>query len=96
MPQVSSSAGVPAADGRHVPPHGRGGPGDLVDRLALGGQGRQEQADFVVGPLAAHDRVDGVGHLVEGEILAAGRPGPGWCRYRWTWSWIVAGRFGGP
>ena len=68
VPQVSSNLRVAAADRRHVPAHGGGGAGDFVDRFALGRQGREQQADLRVGPFAAHDGVDGGGHLLERQV----------------------------
>ena len=72
VPQVSSTSAWRLRMGVMWRRMASGGAGDFVDRFALGGQRREQQADLIVGPLAAHDGIDGAGHLVEREVAAAG------------------------
>ena len=67
VPHVSSTSAW-RADGRHMPPHHMGRPGDLIDVSPLR-PNCQEQTDLFVGPLAAHDGIEGSSHSSKERVL---------------------------
>ena len=85
VPHVSSRS-VPAADRRHVPPHGRGRAGDFVDRFALGRQGGEQagrSARSVHSPRMMASMAADISS--KREVLAAGHAAQDGIRFRSSW-----------